>query len=196
MTPSQDSESPLSAWQSASADARFIGVDNCASRASKFELKVRIRNAIEYGAGAFVFVLFSAAAIGAVVKDEMFIALSMAMIVAGIIVTLWGVRMRASNLERRPEDPCVAHLRRQYQRQFEALNSVPLWYIGPMVPGIAVFLFAVTYRVAQVADWSIAIGGIMGPAAIVFGIFGFVILLNWIVARSIKRKIDAIDALA
>jgi len=196
MSPSQNSNSPFPAWQSAMSDAQFSDTDQCTKLAGKFERQIRIRNFIEYGAGAFVLLLFGATTIGAVIKGDMLIAFSMAVTVAGVLIVLWGLWKRASNLERRPEDPCITHLRRQYQRQFEALSAVPLWYLGPLIPGMALFFFVVTFRVAQVAGWSTAVGGILQPVAIVSGIFGLVALVNWIAARSIKRKIEAIDALA
>ena len=102
----------------------------------------------------------------------------------------------ACDLERRPEDDCATHLRRQYERQYEALRTVPIWYVGPFMPGLLGFYLAVTARVAEVIGWGNALTGIAGPAAVSFGLIGIILFANWVGARGLKRKIEEIDALA
>jgi hypothetical protein len=196
MTSIPSSNTPLPMWQSASGDAQFSAPADCMKRANKFEQRVRIRNAIEFVAGGLVILLFTGLTIGAVIKDELGIALASVLILAGIGAVLWSLHRRAGNLDRRPEDTCLGHLRRQYHQQYSALNAVPRWYIGPPVPGIVLLFGVITARVAEVAGWARAIEGIAGPAAIVMGAFSLIILANWIAARSLKRQIDALDALA
>ncbi len=186
---------PFAAWNRDGADARFSDVGSCSQRANKFERRIKIRNAIEYAAGALVFVLFGGAAFGAVARSEMLIALSMAMVAIGVLVVVWNLHRRASNVVRRPEDPCITHLKRQYQRQYEALRSVPAWYIGPLIPGVVLLYVAVLIGVAEKAGFAVAIGGLIGPAAITFGIFGAIALLNVWAAGRLKREIAALDAL-
>ncbi len=190
------SHSPSPQWQTGYSNAQFSTPATCADRANSFERRVRIRNVIEYVVGAFAVLLFGALTIGALFKDEKLISLASVLIVIGVLAVLWNLRRRASNLERRPEDACLTHLRRQYQRQYKALSAVPRWYIGPLIPGVALFYALVTSRVAEVAGWSVAIEGIVGPAAITFGLFTAIAAVNWIAARTLKRKIDALDRLA
>ncbi|AWW74738.1 hypothetical protein CD351_09915 [Erythrobacter sp. KY5] len=187
---------PIQGWNNRQDDAAFSDPVDCAARAGKFERRVRIRNIIEYAAAVFVIILFSGMAVGAIMRDEFLIALSAILTVAGIIIVVVGLRRRASNLERRPEDACVVHLRRQYQRQYEALRDVPRWYLAPLMPGVILFYYAVTAKVAEVMGWLRAIEGAAGPAAITFGIFALVALANWIGARALKKKVDEIEALA
>jgi len=187
---------PFPAWQNAASEASFSDPATCAARASKFERTIRRRNLIEYAAGAFVIVLFTASSAGAAFKGEWLIALSMALTVIGAVIVLLGLRRRASNLDRRPEDPCVLHLRRQYERQFEALRDVPKWYLGPLIPGLVLFYFAVTLGTAEVTGWVEALRGIALPVVATIGLFGVIGLANWIAARSLRRKIEEIDALA
>lgn len=187
---------PFPGWNDTASDARFSEPGECARRASSFENRIRLRNMLEYAAGAFVLVLFTGTGIAAACKGEMMIALANALVVAGTIVVLANLRRRAANLVRRPEDACRVHLRRQYCHQRDALRAVPLWYIGPLVPGIALFYGAVTWNVAQVTGWSAALDGIAGPLAITFGIFGAIALANGLAARALTRKIDELDALA
>jgi hypothetical protein len=47
-----------------------------------------------------------------------------------------------------------------------------------------------------VIGWTNAIERVAGPADITLGIFGAIALLNIGAARSLKRKLDGLDALA
>lgn len=187
--------SPLPGWQDSASDASFSDPATFARRVNSFERQIRIRNWIEYAAGALVTVLFGGLTLGSFWKGEILIGLASLMIVIGTWVVMWSLRRRAGNLDRRPEDTCLDHLRRQYGHQLRALLAVPVWYIGPLVPGTALFYFAVTKRVADAAGWSVAIEGMWAPLAVSFGIFALIALANWIAARGLLRKIDELDAL-
>ncbi|WDA40645.1 hypothetical protein [Erythrobacter sp. BLCC-B19] len=187
---------PLPQWCDTAPDAAFTVPAECSRRADRFARRVRIRNGIEYAAGALVIVLFGAASVGAAIKGEGLIALSLALIVGGTLVILRNLARRAGNVERLPEEPCLAHLRRQYARQYAALRAVPVWYVGPLIPGCALLYASVAAGVAEVAGWRTALSGIAGPAAITFGIFAAIALLNLLAARGLKRQLDALDALA
>ncbi len=189
------SKPPFPQWQAQSSNAEFSSPEACAKRASKFERQINLRNAIEYVAGAFVFVLFGGLTIMAFVKGEALIGAASAVILAGAGRVIWSLRRNASNLERRPEDACLAHLRRQFQHQYTALRTVPRWYIGPFVPGIMLFFAAITVKTAEVTGWPAAIAGGLFSAAIAFGLFALIIFVNWLAAKALKRKIEAIDAL-
>lgn len=187
---------PLPQWQTASTNAAFSEPFECSVRASKFERTIWRRNVIEYAAAVFISIVMGASAVGAFVKGETAVGAALALTVVGVGVAMWGLHKRGSNLARLPEDPCLVHLRRQYERQYEALRAVPLWYIGPLIPGVALLYIAVTARVAEKTGWMQALEGIAGSAAITFGIFALVAVANWFGARSLKRKIAEIDALA
>lgn len=187
---------PLPQWRDSAPDAVFTAPADCSRLADRFARRIRIRNGIEYAAGALVIALFGSSSIGAAVKGEWLIALSLALVVGGALVILRNLHRRASNVERLPEEPCLAHMRRQYARQYEALRAVPAWYIGPLIPGCVLLYVAVAAGVAEVAGWRAALSGIVQPVAITFGVFGAVALLNWWAAQRIRREIKRLDALA
>ena len=187
---------PFPGWQDAASEARFSDPSEFTRRTDRLTRNVRIRNAIEYVAGALVIVLFGGSAVGAMIKGEWLIGFSLALVVAGTLVILWNLHKRASNLVRLPEEACLAHLRRQYAHQYAALRAVPLWYIGPLVPGVALLYIAIGTRVAERTDFVTTIEGLLGPAAVTFGIFGVFIAANLLAARGLKRKIAELDALA
>lgn len=187
---------PLPGWCDSAPDATFTAPAVCSRQADRFARRIRIRNGIEYAAGALVIALFGASAIAAAVKGEGLIAASLALIVGGTLVILRNLARRAGNAERLPEEACLAHLRRQYARQYAALRAVPAWYIGPLIPGCVLLYVAVAAGVAEVAGWRAALSGIVQPVAITFGVFGAVALLNWWAAQRIRRDIKRLDALA
>ena len=186
---------PLPQWCDTAPDAAFIAPAECSRRADRFARRIRVRNGIEYAAGVLVIVLFGGSSLGAAGRGEWLIALSLALIVGGTLVILRNLHRRGSNVERLPEEPCLAHLRRQYARQYEALRTVPLWYVGPLLPGCVLLYAGVAAGVAEVAGWRAALSGIVQPAAITFGIFAAIAWLNLFVARGLKRRLDALDAL-
>jgi general stress protein CsbA len=185
----------LEGWATLAADAQFAAPEACSARATRFERTIRRRNGIEYAAGVMVIALFGAGAVAAFAIGEWLLALGPLMVIAGALVLMANLRRRGSNLERRPEDSCAAHLRRQLAHQCAALRSVPVWYIGPLVPGVLVFLGTVAFKVAQQAGWSVALAGMAGPAAAVLGIFAAVIALNLWAASRLDRQISELDNL-
>ena len=187
---------PIPEWCEAAPDATFSAPVNCATRAEKFERRIRLRNLIEYAAGAFVVVVFGGMMLGALAKGEWLIAISSLLIIAGAVFIMRNLHLRASNLERRPEDPCLVHLTRQYRRQYEALRSVPKWYLAPLIPGIVMFYAVVTAKVADRIGWLNAIEGVAAPAAFTIGLFALIALANWWGARVLERKITSLEALA
>lgn len=183
-------------WQREAGDARFAELTAVGGRLTAFERKVRRRNVIEYAAGTLVIVLFGAVAAAALMRGEIAFALGFLLVLAGTGLVMWNLHRRGSNLERRPEDSCREHLRRQYEHQRAALAAVPLWYLGPLVPGMLLIFGTVTAKVAEQAGWATALAGIAGPAAISFGIFGVIALLNLWGAKQLTREIRALDEMS
>ena len=189
-------QSPYPLWQDQSVDAGFSDPAKSAARVDRFERKIRRRNALEYLAGGLVGVAFMVSSVAAAMVQEWLISSGMALCAMGFVMVLWGLSCRASNLLRRPEDACLTHLRRQYQRQYEALRKVPLWYIGPLVPGMTLFYFAVLARSAEHMGWLAALEELGGPAGATVAVFIGVALVNWWAARRLKQDIARLDALA
>lgn len=187
---------PFPDWVRAASDALLTEPADIARRADRFSRKVRIRNVLEFAAGAIVLVPLSVFAIGAAMIGEWAFALALALMAAGVIAVLANLRARAGDAGPLPEEPCLDHLRRQYRRQYAALHSVPTWYVAPLVPGLALLYASVTWKSAQTLGWARALEGVAVPvlATIAFGI-GVIALNRW-AARALKRKLDALEALA
>lgn len=190
------SNAPFPLWTAAANDAAFTDPAACAARAGSFERQIARRNRRERLAGWIQLPVWAGMAGFFLWQGEWLTALSLLLTGAGVLLVLRNIARRADNLPPRPEEPCLAHLERQYRHQLAALRSVPLWYIGPLVPGTLAFFAAVTARVAETKGWSAALQGAAAPFAVTFGIFIAVILLNRLAARSIAADIARIRALA
>lgn len=190
------SPAPIPGWQSQSQDSAFSDPSACAARASKLEHQITRRNRREYAAAALVVLLFGAGGLIAAFHGEPLIALSGVLVVAGTALVVRNLHVRASNLDRHPEEPCRVHLRRQYEHQYRFLRSVPLLYIGPLIPGVALFYFAVVRQAAEISGWGSALENAWPKLAVTAAIFAGVAIINWRAAHSVKRKIDGLDALA
>jgi hypothetical protein len=186
---------PIPDWAEEVDDAQFTDPALIQTRAAKFERTIRRRNVLEYAAGALAGALLALFSLGAALTGEFLIAAASALCAIGLGIILWQLDARASVLPARPEAACLDHLRRQYERQYQALVTVPKWYLAPLLPGILAFYGAVTLRVAQAAGWSAALDGMWWPLGASFGVFGAIALANWWAARALKRQIERIDAL-
>lgn len=187
---------PLPLWTTTANDASFTDPDACSARAAAFERQIDRRNLIERFAGWVQLPFWGALALYFGSVGELLLAFTLVLIGGGVLIVLRNLDRRAGNLPPQPEEPCLIHLERQYRRQLAALESVPVWYIGPLVPGVLAFYAAVAAGVAEAKGWQAALEGMAWPFAVTFGLFAVVILLNWFAARAIAAKLARLKALA
>lgn len=190
------SPSPFPLWTAAADDAAFSAPEACAARASAFERKIVRRNRLERIAGLIQLPFWGGLAGFFLWEREWLVGLAMLLCGTGVLMVLRNLARRASTLPPQPEEPCLAHLERQYRRQLDALKSVPAWYIGPLVPGVLALFAAVTAGVAQSKGWIAAVEGALWPFTITFGLFAIVILLNRVAARAIAADLARLKTLA
>jgi len=189
------SPSPLPLWTAAATDAAFTDPAACAERVSMFERQIARRNRRERIAGLIQLPFWGALAAFFLWEGELLTGLSLLLIGAGLLMVLRNLARFAGTLDPRPEEPCLAHLERQYRRQYDALRKVATWYIGPLVPGILAFFAAVTAGVAESKGWIAALEGAAWPFTLTFGIFAAVILLNHVAARAIAADLARLKSL-
>jgi len=189
------SPSPLPLWTAAASDATFTDPAACAARASAFERQIARRNRRERIAGVIQLPFWGGLGAFFLWQGEWLIGLSMMLIGAGVLVVFRNLARRAGNIEQRPEEACLAHLERQYRRQYEALRSVPAWYIGPLLPGVFALFATVTAGVAESKGWIAALEGALWPFTLTFGLFAIVIRLNIVAARAIAADLERLKAL-
>lgn len=187
---------PLPFWTAAASDAAFIAPAACAARANQFERKIAHRNRREWLAGLIQLPFWGGMAGFFLWEREWLVGLALLLCGAGVLMVMRNLARRASTLAPQPEEPCLTHLERQYRRQLEALESVPAWYIGPLVPGVLALFAAVTVGVAQSKGWIAALDGVLWPFTLTFGMFAVVIGLNRVAARTISADLARLKTLA
>jgi hypothetical protein len=184
------------AWQASGADAAPApAFDQVRGGADLFHRRIRRRNAIEYAAGIFVLLVFSAYAWWLPSPAARAGAM---LIVIGNFVVAWQLRRRASAVPP-PEaeagaQPILVHQRAQLARQRDALASIFTWYLLPFVPGLAVMMFAPAFDRGPSALATLSWAGWMS-IAVVAAVFGLIWWLNRRAAARMQAQIEAIDAL-
>lgn len=187
---------PIPEWGAQVADAEFTDPAKLQARAAKFEGTIKRRNFLEYAASVLCVIAFGSSSFGALSVGEYGIGAAFAFCVVCVMAVLWQLNARGSYRPIPPEESCLAHLRGQYQRQYEALRSVPVWYLGPIALGLASVYTAMLVKFTQVGGLAKAFEGTWLPMLGTAAFLGFVWWLNWHAAGDLKKQIDRIDALA
>ena len=176
------------AWKHQPAAPLVLENAELEKRASRFQRTVRIRNAVEYGAGVLVMLVFLWYAWqfpGVLMRTGSLLT------AAGVGVVLWQLHRRASARAMPAERAglsCLDFHRAELERQRDALRSVWRWYIAPLVPGVVVFRWGVETELADSTLFA------RGPGANLFiaGVFAAVIGLNLWSAHRLQKHIDAL----
>lgn len=177
-------------WRAAPAAAPApLQEAELAKRARSFQRRIARRNFLEYAAAllvcaGFIFYLWE-------FPDPLMRAGSLLSIL-GTLVVVWQLRKRASS---RPLPGAGSALpsrdfhRAELVRQRDALRSVWLWYVAPLVPGMLVFRWGVNAN----PDPSLPFARGWAADASIAGVVLVVILINLYGARKLQRQIDLLD---
>lgn len=176
---------PKSLWKEQAVTVAVFTPEDLRARALKHARTVRLRNVIEYIAGVLVIGCFGAMAI---VLPDLLERIASGLIIAGVVVALWQLHQRAAAAAVPAGGDLLAFQREQLSRQLAALKSVPVWYLGPLVPGMGLLLFARYLEARPSNAWPVLVA-----AAWVVACFGVVWLLNHLAARSLARQIEDLD---
>ncbi|NIJ36892.1 Flp pilus assembly protein TadB [Sphingopyxis panaciterrae] len=186
MTNIIDDDSLRSLWRQSDTAPAPLPLAEIKLRATAFRRAIGKRNRREYVATAFVTLIFG---LYALILPEPLLKIGSLLIIVGGLAMAWQLARRTA----RP-DPAAeaADVRSYYHTQLTTearmLASVGIWYLGPMLPGLAVFM-------AGIARAS-GFGGMVGfvvfaavPAFVFLGIW----LLNRRAAAMLREQIDQLD---
>ena len=194
MTNTPDPGDLRSLWQIMPTSPITLSVEELRAHATKFERKVRRRNLVEYIAAACVVVIFGWYATFREPATPLW-PIANLMIVAGVLVVVWNLH-RLARASKPPPGADAASLidfqRAEFVRQRNALKSVWLWYIGPMIPGLIVWFIAAAVGTPNLSPMRAAIG-LGGTALVAALVFGVIILLNLLGAARLQRQIDDLE---
>lgn len=181
-------------WQAEGAAEGFADPATLTKRSTAFERRIRRRNFIEYAAGALLLCLEAPALVMFATLGEMLMAGAIGLMLIGTLWVLWNQYKRASSQRRRPEEDCRSHLIGQYRRQAEALRTVPVWYIGPLLPGVLGIYGTVAIEAARRGAFADFVGEMGLPFGATLAFFGFVIWLNLRAAKALQRQAEELEA--
>lgn len=147
-----DLEALRGAWQDQTRDDRRFSTDELRAAEARMERTVRNRNLREGVAALFVIPFFTGIAL---LPDAPVVQrLGAALLVLGtisILVTLW----RRGRTLPPPADLAADGLAwqvRELERERELLATVPRWYLGPLVPGMILFLAGPALAIGSTGD--------------------------------------------
>jgi hypothetical protein len=125
---------------------------------------------------------------------DVLVRIGFGLIIAGIFYLIWHLLSKGS-WRPLPEDAglssCIEFQRRQLVQQRDLVSSVWRWYLGPLVPGMAMLLVAF-YRANPGHLKNPAV--VVVPEAIFFAVvFVAIAKLNARAARKLQRQIDELD---
>jgi hypothetical protein len=176
----------LNVWQNQPVENTPIPLEEIRRRAGQFEKRISHRNLREYvGAAvtiaAFTFYIFK--------FSSPMIRTGSALIIAGAICIAVQIYKRASPGTLPADAPLtesIAFHRGELLRQRDLLRSVVWWYIGPIIPGLVVFVAGVTPRLGAVSLLNVVV---------VLSVFAWVIWINRRAAQRLDRQIAELDNL-
>jgi hypothetical protein len=110
------------------------------------------------------------------------------LLVAGVVFVLVQLRARAGGLQAdRLGDACVRFLRSELVRQRDALRSAWAWYVLPLVPGMAIFLWGVATEVRGGPAHALWLGVVIAATFI-----GVAVLNRW-AANRLQHELERLD---
>jgi hypothetical protein len=170
-----------------------VPLEEIRRRAARFQCRIWWRNAREYAGAAIVVAVF-----GYYVKCVPFpLARAGSLLtIAGALYVAWQLHRRASS-ENAPAaaafEDCLGFHRRGLERQRDALASIWRWYLGPLIPGLAVFIAGTAIAEPLPIRYRFLSAALM--FAIVAVGFWLVAMLNRSGARNLQTQIDELKAL-
>lgn len=177
-------------WQNQPVEGIRMPVDQIRRRAESFRRSITWRNRREYVAALLV----TAVSIYQFFSSEGLVRTGFAFLIAGLFF-LTGRLYSAGSAKRLPQDAGVwnwiEYRRRELARQRDLLNSVWRWYLGPLIPGLAILLFAFARaNPGHSQHFSLIIAGYV---IVVAAVFIFIARLNTAAASELQKEIDDLD---
>jgi hypothetical protein len=176
------------AWEAQTVEERAVDVARVRVEAVSFERQIRRRNTREYAAGVFVVAAFGAVAF---VAPDPLGRLGAALIAVGAVSVMASLARRGSGapLPDALGAPTLAWRRAELTRQRDLLAGIWRWYLGPLVPGMVLFLASAAWR-AETAG-SFAVVGATALAGV--AVFGAIARANHAAAAELDRELAALD---
>lgn len=184
-------------WQSQTTEPPKVRPEDFRRKLNKFERRVFWRNLREYAAGAVVTACFG---YFGWTLHGLLVRVGAGLVVAGTLTVMFELHRRGS-MRTAPADlglsTCIDFHRKSLERQRDALRTVLLWYLLPVVPGLATFDIgsAINRWKAHPVDLQHFVLTSLVSPAIVAAVFIAVWRLNQWAAGKLQKRIDELTAL-
>jgi hypothetical protein len=127
-------------WQKQEVDEMKISITELRAKAAKFQNRIRRRNLREQVACLFVIIAFGWQFF---MSPAIVPRISFGLIVAGAIYVAWHLRAKGTP-NGFPTDigsvNCLNFYRRELEKQRDLLQDIWKWYLGPLIPGMALIV--------------------------------------------------------
>ncbi len=171
-----------SMWGNQATPVQTISLEQIRKQADALRRAHILENRIAQLSCLAVIVIFAAFAF---FRSEGRMRLGCVLVALGSVIVLHRLRKQAS-IRTLPADniaaPYLDYMKAELGRQRDALRSVLRWYIGPVVPGLVVLVWSMSYESGPDFPWQV-------PLLFVVP-FLVVIWMHFAEARRLQRKID------
>lgn len=175
-------------WQTQETPKMEIALDTIVTDASRFQRGVRNRNLREYLASVVVLAVFGWMAMRP--DEPLLVRVASLLLVAGGVVMVTHLHLRGHAAQVPAPSVSTRELlawhRGELVRQRDLCRRVPVWYVGPIVPGVVLFLVAGMMRTPQRP--LVMVGVVVVALATLAGI----LVANRRAARSLDERIAAL----
>ena len=180
---------PQTLWQSQPREYDPMTLAEIREKARKFQAKLRRRNTIEYVACVVVILLFLP---GLLHSGSWMMQAGCGLNMAAAVFVGWQLHVRGSARAAPDGDHAMVDFhRRELIRQRDALRSVGVWYLAPMIPGMVLLMLGRWFQ-SHAPGRSIAVDhlAIALSGAIAALVFSGIWLLNQRGADRLQRLIE------
>jgi len=169
-----------------------MSVEQIQASAGSFQRRIQWRNAREYVAAIAVVVFFGWEFSR---TPDLLARIGFGLMIAGMFYMVWALLSRGSG-RALPEDAgrssFIEFRRSELVRQRDLLSSVWRWYLGPLIPGMAVLL-AMSFNHAIRGGHTFPVVFVALFAVFIAAVFAGIARLNGRAARKLQRQIDELD---
>lgn len=178
-------------WTAGSTAPAHVDAKEIATRAAAFGRKTRHGILAENLAGVFVIFFFGYDVLFSLGRSTTLTRIGSGLIAGGCAFVLVYLNARGRPAPPRPEISSVAWYRAELERWHGLHRSIVRWYLGPFVPGLALFLAGMVPHAT--GHGSLAVLALV--VLVVIATFAFIAWRNFVKARVLRAEIDALPAI-
>ncbi|PKP81199.1 MAG: hypothetical protein CVT79_11075 [Alphaproteobacteria bacterium HGW-Alphaproteobacteria-18] len=180
-------------WARQETGSFAMPLEEVRRKASSFQNTIRRRNMMEYAASIFVLIAFGGVA---VTVPDWGVRAGAALIMAGTLYVVWKLHTMARAAGAGEIDAALSLTdfhQGELLRQRAALATVWRWYLIPFVPGMIVFLSAVSFTPDNPTPLAAKLTVFLFSLGIVGALFAGIAWLNGRAVKALDAEIAALE---